>query len=396
MDETRDPTRDQTTDPTANQTTDPTANRTSDPTTVTRSGADGRPQLALATLAVSAGRPERAGEPLNAPIVLASNFRAGPEYSRTDGTATWHALEAAVGELEGGDAVAYASGMGAASAALFALAPKVLVVPTVSYLGVRGLVGELEDRGAIEVRRVDITATDAVVAAAAGADVVWVETPTNPTIDVADLAAIAAGVRAAGAQIVVDSTFATPVVQRPLEHGVDVVMHSATKFLGGHSDLLLGLLVTRDRALLDRLRTARTLQGATPGALEAFLALRGVRTLPLRMERASANAGTLAERLRAHPGVADVRYPGTGAMLAVIVKGGAPVADAVCDHLRVIVHATSLGGVETTLERRQKYAGDAHVDPGLLRVSVGIEAVEDLWADLEQALASALAATGSG
>lgn len=343
---------------------------------------DERP-LSPATIAVTAGRPSAPGDPLNQPIVLASNFRSGGEYTRTHGTETWAALETAVGALEGGRAISFASGMAAAAAIVYALAPKVVVIPTFSYLGVRSLLSEYGMQGHVELRPVDITDTAQVVSAAAGADVVWVETPTNPTLDVADLPAISAGTRAAGAHMVVDSTFATPLVQRPLEHGAAIVLHSGTKFIGGHSDLLIGLCVTSDDSIFDRLVQARTFQGATPGALEAFLALRGLRTLPIRLAAMQHNALVLVERLRAHPAVADVRYPGAGAMVSFVVAGGADAADALCAGVRILVPATSLGGVETTIERRQKYAGDAHVPPGLLRMSVGIEDVDDLWADID-------------
>jgi cystathionine gamma-synthase len=345
-------------------------------------------RLSPATLAVTAGRSDSPGDPLNPPIVMASNFRAGGEYTRTHGTATWAALEEAIGALEGGHAVAYASGMAAAAAIVYSLAPKVIVVPTFSYLGVRSLLAEHQRQGHLKLRPVDITDTAQVVAAAHGADVVWVETPTNPTLDVADLPAIIGGSHAAGARVAVDSTFATPILQRPLESGADIVLHSGTKFIGGHSDLLLGLCVTADDDVHARLVEARTFQGATPGALEAFLALRGLRTLPIRLAAMQHNAATLVERLRAHHAVDEVRYPGEGAMVSFVVRGGAPAADAVCAAIRVLVPATSLGGVETTIERRQKYAGDAHVPPGLLRMSVGIEDVEDLWADLDASLAT--------
>lgn len=338
------------------------------------------------TIAVTAGRPHHAGAPLNQPLVLASNFRGGGDYTRTHGTETWQALEAAVGALEGGEATSFASGLAAASAILLGLAPKVLVLPTGSYLGVRELVKELAAQASIEVRPVAMADTAAVCAAAVGADVVWTETPTNPELDVADLPAIIDAAHAGGARVVVDSTFATPIFQRPLELGADVVMHSGTKFIGGHSDLLIGLAVARDPDVVARIRHLRLVGGATPGSLEAFLALRGLRTLPLRMERGQATARELVTRLRQHPAVREVRYPGFGAMVSFVLRAGAPAADALCDGVRVLVPATSLGGVETTVERRQKYAGDAHVDPGLLRMSVGLEDVEDLWADLVAAL----------
>jgi cystathionine gamma-synthase len=340
-----------------------------------------------ATVAVSTGRPEGIGQPLNHPIVLASNFRGeAGDYSRTHGTPTWHALEDAVGALEGGEALAFSSGMAAAAAALFALAPRVLVLPTNSYLGVRSLVADLVEQGRLEVRFVDIADTAAVVTATQGADLVWVETPTNPTLDLADVPAICAAATAVGAKVVVDNTFATPVCAQPLRDGATIVVHSGTKFIGGHSDLLMGLTITADRAVYDRLHHTRLVNGSTPGALEAFLALRGLRTLPLRMERAQENAVELASRLRAHPAVHAVRYPGFGAMVSFELVGGADAADAACRAVQLVVPATSLGGVETTMERRQKYAGDAHVPPGLIRMSVGIEHVDDVWADLAQAL----------
>ena len=339
------------------------------------------------TIAVTAGRPGEVGQPLNHPIVLASNVRGeAGEYARTHGTATWEGLEVAVGALEGGTATAFATGMAAAAAALFALRPRVLVLPTYSYLGVRALVNDLVEQAGLQVRFVDVADTDAVIAAMDGADVAWIETPTNPTLDVADLEAIGRAANEGGVQVVVDNTFATPVCARPLEFGATVVIHSGTKFIGGHSDLMIGLAVTSDDLVHDRLRHTRLVTGGTPGALEAFLALRGLRTLPLRMERMQASAAVLVDRLRAHPEVVDVRYPGFSAMVAFTVLGGADAADAVCRRVQLLVPATSLGGVETTLERRQKYAGDAHVDPGLIRMSVGIEDVDDLWSDLNTAL----------
>jgi cystathionine gamma-synthase len=174
--------------------------------------------------------------------------------------------------------------------------------------------------------------------------------------------------------------------QRALADGATVVMHSGTKFIGGHSDLMIGLASTTDDAVHDALIEARTFVGATPGALEAFLALRGLRTLPIRYEASSRNATELAARLRAHPAVAWAKN--VGPMLSFILKDGASAADRACASVRIIVQATSLGGVESTMERRQKYAGDAHVNPGLIRMSVGIEDVEDLWSDLSTALAS--------
>lgn len=355
------------------------------------------PRWSPRTRAVTSGRPGVEGAPLNTPIVLASNV-LGVEgaYSRTHGTDTWAAFEQAVGDLEGGRAVSYASGMAACAAVVWALAPRVVVLPDVSYLGVRALLGDAEGHEQLELRRVDVTDTAAVIEAAQGADVVWIETPTNPTLDVADVPAIVAGARTAGARTVVDATFAGPLRSRALDDGADVVVHSATKLIAGHSDALLGVAITRDDAVHDRLVAARTFQGATPGALESFLALRGLRTLPLRLDAGERSARVLVERLGSHPAVEAVRYPDEGLMVSFVVRGGAAAADAVCEAVRLLVPATSLGGVETTIERRQKYAGDAHVPPGLLRMSVGIEDVDDLWADLAGALDAANAGGRAG
>ena len=364
------------------------------------------PQLRRETLAITAGRPEAApGQPLSAPIVLASNFRAdgAVEYSRDGGTPTWSALEAAVGALDGGEAVAFASGMAAAAAILESLPTGAsVVVPADCYAGVRSLLGDGAAHGLWKVTVVDITDTAATEQAAWAADLLWLESPTNPLIDVADLPRLCAFGRDRGAVVVVDNTFATALLQRPLEFGADYVLHSATKFIGGHSDLLSGIVVARDAAAASTVRRRRQLAGGTPGALESYLALRGLRTMPVRLERAQQSAGILARRLAEHPAVDRVRYPGLpadpghdraaaqmdgfGAMMAFEVTGGAAAADAVCAGVRVIVAATSLGGVETTIERRAKLAGQHHIPPGLIRMSVGVEHVEDLWADLDEAL----------
>jgi cystathionine gamma-synthase len=248
-------------------------------------------------------------------------------------------------------------------------------------------IADLEARGRLRARLVDITDTDAVVAACADAALVWLESPTNPALEVADIPAIRAAAHDAGAYVVVDNTFATPLLQQPLEQEVDVVVHSATKFLSGHSDAVLGALVTRDEQLYGVLKGRRDLLGAVPGTLETWLALRGLRTLHLRLERAQANAAELVRRLDGHPAVAEVRYPGFGAIAAIVLEQGALAADLLTHKTHLWVHATSLGGVESTFERRRRWKTEATTIPeGLVRMSVGIEDVDDLWADLETAL----------
>jgi cystathionine gamma-synthase len=360
------------------------------------------------TAAVVAGRGARApGEPLSVPVALASTYRAGgdgPHYGR-DGNPTWTALEDAIGALEGGSALAFSSGMAAAAAVFDGLpAGAVVIAPARGYHGVRRLLADAASRGHLRVRLADVSAGPETITMCRGADLLWIESPTNPLLDLADIALLADGARAAGARVAVDNTLATPLLQRPLDLGADVVVHSASKLLSGHSDLVMGAAVTRDPQMAASLAARRSVGGAVPGPLEAFLALRGLRTLPLRLERAQASAGELAGRLSAHPAVAAVRYPGLpgapghelaarqmqgfGTMLAFEVHDGAEAADAVCDAVRLIVPATSLGGVETMIERRARWPGEELTPPGLLRLSVGLEHVEDLWQDLEAALAA--------
>ncbi|TDD63893.1 cystathionine gamma-synthase, partial [Jiangella aurantiaca] len=343
-----------------------------------------------ATRVVTAGRPARDPDaPLNEPVTFASTFHAGGDvgYGRY-GNPSWTALESALGDLEGGRALAFASGL-AASSAVMSLLPEgaVVVAPDCAYLGVLDQLRERATQGRLTLRQLPATDTDGIAAAAKGAAMVWLESPTNPNLDVTDIAAVATAARAAGALTVVDNTFATPLLQRPLELGADVVVHSVTKLLAGHSDVVLGAVVTADDALYDRFDTHRRLHGAIPGPMEAYLAVRGLRTLSVRLERAQANATELASRLRAHRSVNVVRYPGSGTMCSIEVAGGADGADAVVAAVRLWVHSTSLGGVESSLERRRRWPTESPaVDESLLRLSVGIEDVEDLWADLSRAL----------
>ncbi|MEV0892596.1 PLP-dependent transferase [Promicromonospora sp. NPDC050262] len=398
--------------------------------------------LSPATVVVSAGRPAREqGGHINPSVPLNSTYVSRGvvtqdelSYARGDNDA-WHPFEEALGALEGGGeagggeagggaaapatAILFSSGM-AAIAAAFSLVPDggTLVLPRHAYQAGMVLARQISERHGVTLRYVDIADTDAVVGALDGADLLLVESPTNPMLEVADLPAVLGAARAAGVRSVVDNTFATPLGQRPLEHGADVVLHSVTKYLAGHSDVVLGALVTRDAALAATLREHRTLHGAIAGPFETWLALRGLRTLALRFERAQASAAELARRLAEHPEVAEVRHPslpgdpgherakaqmnGFGAIIGIRPRlrpgaGGAEAAgtgpaaveraDAVVDAVRLWLPATSLGGVESMLERRRRWGTEAHTVPeDLLRLSVGIEDVEDLWADLDAAL----------
>src|SRR5678816_1155077 len=296
---------------------------------------------------VSAGRASEPGAPLNVPLVPASNFLigSGREYSRSDGTPTWEALEEIVGGLESGKAVAFATGMAAIASVFDQLATgAVVVLPDDCYQGVAGLAAAGAERKRWTVRRVAIDDTTGWIRACGIADLIWLESPSNPLLAVVDLEAVCAAPRKPGAIVAVDNTFATPLNQQPLDFGATVSLQSATKFIGGHSDLLAGVATTRDDSLWRALGKSRELAGATPGTLEAFLAVRGARTLALRLERAQHNAMTLAERLARHPKVALTRYPGLashpthdaarrqlegfGTIISFDVRGDAGAADA--------------------------------------------------------------------
>lgn len=357
---------------------------------------------------MSAGRDDRPGSPLNVPLVSASNFVLGDgrSYSRDDGTPTWEALEGIVGGLEGGEAVAFASGMAGIAAVFDQLATNTLVaIPGDCYQGAAGLAAQGESRGRWRALRLAVDDTAGWIRACSEADLIWLESPSNPLLVVADLAAVCAAPRKPGSLLGVDNTFATPLNQQPLELGADLSFQSATKYIGGHSDLLSGVVTVRRPDLARALRHTRELTGATPGALEAFLAVRGSRTLALRLERAQRSAGVIAERLASHPSVERTRYPGLpthpthavarrqlkgfGTIIAFDVRGGAAAADAVCANVELIRHATSLGAVESTIERRASIPGQEHLPPSLLRLSVGIEDAEELWSDLDAALGEA-------
>lgn len=368
--------------------------------------------LSLDTVAVRGGYEHQIGEGVAPPIYLTSTFvHAGPSepgdftYGR-GGSPGFRPLERVLADLEGAsDAVVFNAGI-AAALALFEDAPAggAIVMPQDAYYGIRVRAAESLPQRGVEVRLVDQTDLGAVERALSGASLFWTETPTNPLLSVADLEAI--GRLATGADVpwYCDSTFGTPLFQRPLEFGATGVMHSVTKYIGGHSDLILGVVATSDPDLAARLRTRRNNLGTQPDGFSCWLARRGVQTLPVRVRRQAETALELAKRLNEHQRVAAVYYPGLsdhpghqiairqmkggfGGMLSILVPGGAEAADRVVDRCEVWVPATSLGGVESLIERRARWAGET-AEPGLVRLSVGLEDPEDLWRDLEQALAA--------
>src|ERR671937_517928 len=304
----------------------------------------------------------------------------GEFYYQRYGHPTGVEAERALGELDGGHALLFSSGAGATTAlALAFLSPgDTIALAAGAYFGTGVTLSELERWG---LRHVEFDQTGPPPD---GVQLVWLEAPSNPFLTMPDLEAAAAH----PALVVVDSTAATPVYLRPLEHGADFALHSATKYLGGHHDLLLGAVACRDPGAAERLRELRGRLGPVAAPDSAWLLLRSLKTLRVRVERQTATATELVDRLRAHGAVEQVRYPGFGGMLSFEVRGGAEAAHRVETSLNGITNATSLGGVDSLLESRHRWEGD-RVPENLLRLSVGLEDADELWADLEQALANA-------
>jgi cystathionine gamma-synthase len=366
-------------------------------------------KLATESKVVAAGRPAKQPDgALNPPIALNSTFHEGGPigYGRY-GNETWSALEEAISVLEGGKTLLFSSGMAAISA-VFSLLPEgaVIVAANNGYQGTTTLLKKLHESEKLKVRFVNLANTDECIAAIPGAQMLYLESPINPLLEVVDLPKIIAAGKAAGCGVAVDNTLATPLLQNPLALGADISIHSVTKYLSGHSDLILGSLSTKDQALYGRLEQSRRYGGAIAGPFEAWIALRGLRTFALRMQRSQENAMELATRLSKDSRISKVRYPGLatdsyhslaksfmkgfGAMISFDVNASVEQIDLMCNSSKLITNATSLGGVESIWERRRRWATEsATVPETLIRFSVGIENVEDLWADIQQSLTAA-------
>lgn len=374
----------------------------------------------FSTRAIHAGQePDPRTGAVNIPIYASSTFaqdgvghmREGFEYART-GNPTRRALEANLASLEGGEyGRAFSSGMAATDAALRAMLRPGdhLVIPDDAYGGTFRLIDKVFSHWGIDHTPVAVNDPDAIRAAINDrTKVVWLETPTNPLLNIADIAGAADIAHAAGARLVVDSTFASPYLQQPLALGADVVLHSSTKYIGGHSDVVGGALVTNDAALDEAFAFLQNGAGGVPGPFDAYLTLRGIKTLAVRMDRHCDNAEAVVDLLVAHPAVSEVRYPGLadhpghdvaakqmrrfGGMISMRLAGGREAALDLCARTKVFTLAESLGGVESLIEHpgAMTHASTAgsqlEVPEDLVRLSVGIEDVEDLLADLEQAL----------
>ena len=358
---------------------------------------------------IHAGTARIPAQPATPPLVPASIYvsegdpRRDRGYGR-DGNPGWEALEQALGGLEDAEAVAFASGQAASMALMLTLARgrDRIVLPADGYYGARVLADRLRPHGAVPVH-VDLQDTAAVARELKAApSVLWAETPTNPLLRVADLAGLAEAAAAADAPMVVDNTTATSLLQRPLDWGAAASLYSLTKAISGHSDVIAGAVVSRDSELLNGLRAWRSSGGAILGPFEAWLALRGLKTLPLRIARQSDSALRIARHLAAHPRVRAVHYPGAeSSALAVagrqmpngfgpllsfeVTPDQAEAADRVVTSARLILPASSFGGVESTWERRARWPGETAPD-GLIRLSVGVEPAADLIADIDHAL----------
>ncbi|MGO3180570.1 MAG: trans-sulfuration enzyme family protein [Brevibacterium linens] len=407
-----------------------------------------RSEYAADTLVVETGRPQRTdGAAVNPPIDLSSTFVSAGDisaspyaYARFD-TPAWTPFEEALGQLEHASLPGLVFGSGlAAISAVISLVPAggTLIIPTHSYQGALASAEQIAGRQNFDLVTVDISDTEAVIAAldraghattgqaennwssasagdtdgtaapasagAAGSPgMLWIESPTNPMLEVADVPALTAAAKDRGFLVSVDNTFATPLLQTPLDLGADIVVHSVTKYLAGHSDVVLGAVITGNTELREELHTERSMRGGIAGPFEVWLALRGLRTLAVRLDRAQANAQAIAERLAAHPAVVGTRYPGLpddpgharaaaqmngfGAIISFTVES-ADKATAIAEAVRLWTPATSLGGVESLIEHRRRHPSEPTTVPeGLIRLSVGIENLDDLWADLEAALA---------
>ena len=373
--------------------------------------------MKLETLMVHAGAErDPATGSVAPPIHLSTTFEHGPGGERPhgliyirEGNPTEARLERALAAIEGGgSSLVFGSGVAAGAAILQTLPPKSHVIfPEDIYFVLRVLAAQFLPRWDLTHTFVDMQSPAALRAALRPETrLVWSETPSNPLLRVTDLAGVAAIARDAGALVVCDNTFATPVLQRPLDLGADVVLHSTTKYLGGHSDVQGGALIfaAKHGALAEKAHAVRTVTGSVASPFNSWLVLRGLRTLPCRMERHVGNALALARALRKHAAVETVHYPGLaddpghevarrqmtafGGMLSIRVKGGRERAVAAAARLRLFVNATSLGGTESLIEHRASSEGPATTTPqNLLRISAGLEHPDDLVADLEQALA---------
>jgi cystathionine gamma-synthase len=342
------------------------------------------------TNSIHGGRPDRYPDgPLNTPVSLNSTYTAGGQwgYARY-GNDSCKSLEDAISLLEGGKTLAFASGMSAISS-LFSNIPvgSIIVASNQGYAGVNATMEKLHNEGKIVAKFVDITNTGEVLASLEGAYMLWLESPTNPRLEIADLNRLIRSCKKTGVIVGVDNTFATPINQKPLDLGADMSMNSVTKYLSGHSDVLMGSISFNNDLLYDAVEFSRKINGTIPQPFEAWLALRGIRTFPLRFKKAESNAKELFRLISSHSMVSKVYYPGFGAMISFELNVSPEEVEEICNRSRLIANATSLGSVESIWERRRRWPLESKlVSESLIRLSVGCEDVQDIWNDIIDSL----------
>lgn len=371
------------------------------------------------TLAIHAGQaPDPTNGAVNVPVYFTSTYaqsapgvHQGYDYSRVNNP-TRFALEQNLAALEGGaHGICFASGCAATAALAHWMGPGAhMIVCDDVYGGTYRMFHHLFEAADRSFTFCDLTTDGWLDAVRPETKAIWIETPTNPLLKLVDIAAVAKAAHARGITVIVDNTFASPYFQRPFELGADVVVHSCTKYLGGHSDVVMGAVITNDDAIAERVRFINKSTGGVPGPMDCFLVLRGTKTLPVRMDRHAENAQQIAEWLEGHEQVEKVIFPGLpshpqhalaqrqmsgyAGMISFVIKGGLPAANRVLSSVKVFTLAESLGGVESLIEHPAimthasvppEIRAELGIDDGLIRISVGIEHVADLIADLEQA-----------
>lgn len=342
------------------------------------------------TRSIHSGRPDRSPDgPFNTPISLNSTYYAGGDigYARY-GNDNCRDLENAISSLEGGKTLAFSSGMSAVSSVLSTVpVGGIVVASNQGYAGVNATLKKLNDENKIIARFVDIANTEEVLGNLIGAYMLWIESPTNPMLDVAELKTLISCAKQLNIVVVVDNTFATPINQQPLKLGADISLHSVTKYLSGHSDVLIGSVSTNNDILFDKIEFERKINGTIAAPFESWLSLRGIRTFPLRFRKSEDNAKELFWLLSNHPKINKVYYPGFGGVISFEVNATADEVDEICYSSKLIGYATSLGSVESLWERRRRWPLESILVPhNLIRLSVGCEDIDDIWNDIKYSI----------
>lgn len=347
-------------------------------------------KYSIFTKAIFNGRPKRNPDSgLNTPVSFNSTFIAGGPigYARY-GNDSCSSLEETISSFEGGKTLCFTSGMSAISS-IFQNIPvgSIVVASNQGYAGVNATMQKLNDEGKIIARFVDISNTGEVLANLEDAYMLWIESPTNPRLEVADLNRLIRACKKTGILVGVDNTFATPINQLPLQLGADMSMNSITKYLSGHSDVLMGSISFNNDDLYNKIEFTRKINGTIPSPFDCYLALRGIRTFPLRFKQAESNAKQLVNLIKNHPAVSKVYYPDFGAMISFEVNATPDVVDLICNSSNIIANSTSLGSVESLWERRRRWPLESHlVSESLIRLSVGCEDFQDIWNDIKRSL----------